>query len=45
LGILNHYYDNLYQGVIHLTDLVFFASLTALALFLASQVVESRRWR
>lgn len=45
LGILNHYYDNLYQGVIHLTDLIFFLSLTALALFLASQVVESRRWR
>lgn len=45
LGILNHYYDNLYQGVIQLTDLIFFASLTALALFLASQVVESRRWR
>jgi ABC-2 type transport system permease protein len=45
LGILNHYYDNLYQGVIHLTDLIFYVSMTALALFLASQVVESRRWR
>lgn len=44
-GILNHYYDNLYQGVLDLTDLVFYASLAALALFLASQVVESRRWR
>ncbi len=45
LGILNHYYDNLYQGVVHLTDLVFFASLTVLGLFFASLVVESRRWR
>lgn len=44
-GILNHYYDNLYQGVLDLTDLVFYFSLTALALFLASQLVESRRWR
>ena len=44
-GILNHYYDNLYQGVLDLSDLVFYISLTVLALFLASQVVESRRWR
>lgn len=44
-GILNHYYDNLYQGVLDLTDLVFYFSLAALAIFLASQVVESRRWR
>ena len=44
-GILNHYYDNLYQGVLDLGDLVFYLSLTALSLFLASQVVESRRWR
>lgn len=45
VGLVNHYYDNLYQGILHLTDLVYYASLTALALFLASQVVESRRWR
>jgi hypothetical protein len=31
--------------VLDLGDLVFYLSLTALALFLASQVVESRRWR
>jgi ABC-2 type transport system permease protein len=45
LGLVNHYYDNLYQGIIDLSDLVYYASLTALALFLTSQIVESRRWR
>lgn len=45
LGLVNHYYDNLYQGILDLSDLVYYVSLTALALFLASQVVESRRWR
>lgn len=45
LGLVNHYYDNLYQGIIDLTDLVYYASLTILALFITSQVVESRRWR
>lgn len=45
LGLVNHYYDNLYQGIIDSTDLVYYASLTILALFLTSQVVESRRWR
>jgi ABC-2 type transport system permease protein len=45
LGLVNHYYDNLYQGIIDLSDLVYYASLTVLALFLTSQIVESRRWR
>lgn len=45
LGLVNHYYDNLYQGILDLGDLVYYLSLTALALFLASQVVESKRWR
>jgi len=45
LGLLEHFYNNLYQGILELSDLVYYASVTALALFLASQVVESRRWR
>lgn len=45
LGLLNHFYDNLYQGILDLGDLLYYVSLTALGLFLASQVVESRRWR
>ena len=45
LGLLEHFYNNLYQGILDLSDLIYYASVTALALFLASQVVESRRWR
>lgn len=45
LSLLDHYYDNLYRGVLHLTDIIYFISLSALALFLASQVVQARRWR
>lgn len=45
LGVLNHYYDNLYQGILDLGDLLYFISVTALALFMATQLVESRRWR
>ena len=45
LGFLDHFSDNLYQGVIDLSDVVYYMSLTVLALFSASQVVESRRWR
>lgn len=45
LGLVNHYYDNLFQGILDLSDLVYYISLTALALFLTSQIIESRRWR
>lgn len=45
LGLLDHYYDNLYRGVLHLTDIVYFVSLSSLALFLAAQAVQARRWR
>lgn len=45
LSLVDHYYANLYRGVLDLGDVVYFLSLTALALFLGSQVVEARRWR
>ena len=38
-------YNNFFQGVLDLGDVVYFVSLTVLALFLGSQVVEARRWR
>lgn len=41
----NHYYDNFLQGKFDVTDFVYFISLAALFLFLATQMVESRRWR
>ncbi len=40
-----HFYNNFYNGVAHLTDIVYFTSAIALFLFLATRVVESRRWR
>jgi ABC-2 type transport system permease protein len=45
LDITEHFYATLYRGIIDLSDVVYFLSLTALALFLASVVVEMRRWR
>ena len=45
LSFLGHFYDNLFRGVLHLTDLTYYLSLTILALFLGTQVVETRRWR
>jgi ABC-2 type transport system permease protein len=45
LSFVNHYYDNLYRGVIDVGDMVYYASMITLALFLGTQVVEARRWR
>ena len=45
LDITEHFYPTLYRGVIDLSDIVYFLSLTSLALFLGSAVVEMRRWR
>lgn len=45
LSFVDHYYNNFYQGLLDLSDAVYYASLTALALLLGSQVVEARRWR
>jgi ABC-2 type transport system permease protein len=45
LSFVSHYYDNFYRGVVDVKDVVYYASLIVLALFVGSQVVESRRWR
>ncbi len=45
LNISDHFYDNFYRGVIELKDVVYYLSVTALALFLGSVSVETRRWR
>jgi ABC-2 type transport system permease protein len=45
LSLVDHYYNNLYRGIVTTPDVVYFTSLTILALVLGSQVVESRRWR
>ena len=38
-------YQNFVKGTIAVEDVVFFLSLTALALFLSVKVLESRKWR
>lgn len=45
LSLVDHYYNNLYRGIVTASDVLYFVSLTVLALVLGGQVVESRRWR
>jgi ABC-2 type transport system permease protein len=45
LSFGDHLFDNLFQGVVDLGDVLYYVSLTVLSLFVGSQVVESRRWR
>jgi len=45
LSITGHYYGSFYNGVIDLKDVIYFISLTILALFLGSRVIEARRWK
>ncbi len=45
LDFSNHFYNNFFRGVIDLADVVYFVSVTVFFLFLASRIVESRRWR
>ncbi len=45
LSIYKHYSDNFTNGVIALADIAFFVSVVALFLFLATRMIESRRWR
>jgi ABC-2 type transport system permease protein len=45
LDISAKFYENLIQGLLELSDLVYILSVTALALFLGSVSVEMRRWR
>jgi ABC-2 type transport system permease protein len=44
VNFINHFM-NFFQGTIDLSDLVYYISLTALALFLGSISIEVRRWR
>ena len=45
LDFSDHFYNAVYQGIIDVSDVIYYLSLTALALFLGSVSVESRRWR
>jgi ABC-2 type transport system permease protein len=44
LDFNNHYFDNLVRGVIDLKDVVYYLSVTALALVFGTVSIEVRRW-
>jgi ABC-2 type transport system permease protein len=44
LDYSGHYFDSLLRGVVDLKDVVFYLSVTALALFFGTVSVEIRRW-
>ncbi|MFZ2097799.1 MAG: ABC transporter permease subunit [Anaerolineales bacterium] len=44
LNFIDHYL-NFFQGTVDLSDIVYYLSLTSLALFLGTVSVEMRRWR
>lgn len=45
LDMNSRFYNSLLQGVINLSDIVYFLSVTALGLFVGTVFVETRRWR
>jgi ABC-2 type transport system permease protein len=45
LDLSGHFYNTLVSGVIQLNDVVYYLSVTSLALFVGTMVVETRRWR
>ncbi len=45
LDFSEHFYNTLYQGIIQLSDVIYYLSMTALALFIGTMAVEVRRWR
>jgi ABC-2 type transport system permease protein len=45
LDMNTRFYNSLNQGVINLSDIIYFLSVTALGLFIGSVVIEMRRWR
>jgi ABC-2 type transport system permease protein len=40
-----HFYDSLVRGIVDLRDIVYYLSVTAIGLFIATVSVEMRRWR
>ena len=45
LDMSEHFYNTFFQGILELKDIVYYLSLTALALFLGTVSIEVRRWR
>ena len=45
LNMNDRFYNSLSQGIINLSDIVYFLSITALGLLIGSVAIETRRWR
>jgi len=45
IDFAEHFYNTLYIGIIDLSDIIYYLSITALALFFGTMSVETRRWR
>jgi len=45
LDMASHYYNQFYRGVLQLSSIVFFISVTTVALVFGTVSVETRRWR
>lgn len=45
LDMSNRFYNNFYRGVISTVDIAYFATMMVAPLFVATQLVSSRRWR
>ncbi|MHC1784840.1 MAG: ABC transporter permease [Anaerolineaceae bacterium] len=45
LSITEHFFDTFYKGIVELKDVVYYLSLTILALFIGYVSIDSRRWR
>ena len=45
LNMNSRFYNSLNQGIINLSDIVYFLSITAMGLFIGSIATETRRWR
>ncbi len=45
LDMSEHFYNTFYTGIIELKDVIYYVSASALALFLGTVSIETRRWR
>ncbi|HEX2978917.1 MAG TPA: ABC transporter permease, partial [Anaerolineaceae bacterium] len=45
LDMSEHYFSSFFQGIVQLQDIIFYLSVTALALLLGTVSIETRRWR
>ncbi|HVN54271.1 MAG TPA: ABC transporter permease [Anaerolineaceae bacterium] len=45
LDMQGHLYNTFMQGIVELKDVIYYISITILALFIGSMSVETRRWR